>query len=66
MTAKFNHGLGEVRVECDKCGEEDSFSGDDFSDAMATAKMSGWKNVKVGALWENHCPDCAKPRSDFA
>lgn len=64
MAAKFKADLGEVQVSCDDCGEEDAFSGDDFKEAMATAKMSGWRVSKDGQAWKNHCPDCA-PRDDF-
>ena len=59
---------GRLVPTCDVCGEElEPY--DDFEDAVAGKKLAGWKSVKVGGEWEDHCPNCQstqpKPAKPF-
>lgn len=58
---RYSEIKGEGRIECDDCGDEDDFSGDDFRDFLATAKSAGWAIQKTQLGWSHKCSVCAKP-----
>lgn len=58
MTAHYNALRQVVTVICDNCGETEEFQGDDFRDAMASAKANEWSSKKEGSMWINNCPEC--------
>lgn len=52
---------GEGRIECDGCGDDEDFSGDDFRDFVSTAKSAGWEVTKTKEGWAHQCRTCKVP-----
>ncbi len=46
------------QITCDQCGASESYTADDFMDAVNQAKVEGWQPYKVTDKWEHLCPDC--------
>jgi len=56
--------LGLYDVECDDCGDGETFVADDWSDLMRQMKDSDWTKAKVGEDWEHYCPICSGDDED--
>jgi len=52
----YDNRLEEGTIECDGCGDEDTFSGS-FKECISHFKSEGWLIVK-NENWEHYCPDC--------
>ena len=47
-------------VQCDICGEDETFYTDDFYQALDEIKDNGWWPTNVSGQWEHHCYNCQR------
>jgi hypothetical protein len=54
----LDHQKGEIKVECDGCGEVYDTGTDDFNDVRTLLKRDGWSIRKIAEEWVHFCPRC--------
>ena len=53
-------------VVCDDCGTDERIESEDFHDVLRQIKELGWRNIKVGKFWEQHCFECSGAAKEFS
>ena len=51
-------------VECDECGEIETFEAAEWSELMEKLSAAGWIKTKVSGEWEHYCSDCSGEDDD--
>ena len=60
MAARYHKSTGEFVIECDDCGDSETYEVDSWADGLYDAKADGWRVIKVWDGWEARCPDCVE------
>ena len=50
---------GELRVECNECGNEEFGGTMEFNEFLLDLKDRGWRVVKSDEGWEHLCEECS-------